>query len=1187
MRIRACVILFILISYCYFPVVYGLNEFIHFSSENGLSNNSITCIIQDRQKFMWIGTNDGLNKFDGTNLKVYRNIISDSTSIPGNDISSLFIDSEGKLWIGTYRGGACFYDPDKDSFIRLGNKRTDNGKNLSNSYVTGIAEDKNGYLWITTYGGLNRYDRKTEHIEQYNSIFPLNLVSLFIRNNKSIFPDDFEQFVHSLFYKTGMVDKCFLRDTCITKYSIEKSVVITESLTDNLYKSLTKTCLDNQITSIYCDDDGIMWLGYLYSGFSRFDPKTYSFIHYPFIKSLKQQPASDVTTFLKHKNKLYIGYEWGVIEILDLSTKEIKKIINHNDIYHLRQIVPFDENHLWVVSGFRLMIFDINTKSFTDFTDYFNYKNAPVQNSLNYIYTDSLKNKWLGSKVTGLYLIYEPKGFEVINSSNFLTADWIGSICQDRNQNFWVGYYTTNLDRLAPGWKNRRTYSNKSGARGSFASESVNCIFQDSDGKIWISNYQSGLQLYNPTSDNFITYKHDPLNPNSLPANDIRWITEDKKGCLWLATHGGGLCKFDKKNNTFTNYITDYNSWQNNLPNDWLTDVVIDNSGQVWIGTLDGFSIFDTIKGTFRSFRTSNSILPHDYINDIFIDSYQNIWIGTQGGLSFFDRYKQQIYSFTKENGLPNNDIKAIIQDNNDKIWISSSLGLFNFQVYLKGKLNLNLLKQTIHKFDISDGISSNEFCVKSCFKTIDGMILFGGRNGITAFYPDSIKQNLIQPPVFFTNLKVFNNPIQINHKYGNRIILSKSIYLTDSVVFDYKQNVLTFEFVALNYIQPNKNQYKYRLTGFDDKWQDIGNKHEVTYTNLRPGSYHLDVIASNNDGIWNNTGRSLTIIIKPPYWSTLWFKFLVMIILVTTIISLYYFRLSQVKKMNLLLQDLVDKRTQEINEKNRILIEQKEKLNKINILLDERRKVIEEQSMELMTQRDELSQLNITKDKLFSILAHDLKGPFNAILGFSELLVKNINKYPKEKIETQVLTIRDVSRFTYELLENLLQWSRAQRGIIEFEPQSIKMSELLEKNLKVLRQQALRKKITINVTTKGEERSVKIDPNMLSTVIRNLTSNAIKYSYKGSEININLDFSDGILLFSITDHGVGISDELKEKIFDLNEFITKPGTSGEKGTGLGLFLCSDFIARHNGKIWVESKPNQGSTFFFSIPSQN
>ena len=1179
--------LIIIIIFYFHLILFSINlkDNVHYTSENGLSNNSITCITQDNNKFIWIGTNDGLNRFDGNNFRIFRKIDEDSTSLQGNDISKMFIDSNSTIWVGTLSSGLSAFDETKETFSRIHLRGRNPNDDVSNRYITGITEDKIGNIWVSNMEGLMKINKVTRHIDQYYSELPVRLLLSYLKDNRQKLPANIENIAKSIPAIKGKILRYKFRDSCIVKYGIEKTLLILNDIAKQLYNNITDSQIDDQISCIYTDNSGKIWIGYMAGSFSCLDLSTNSFTHYPFQNSyIRQTDATNVVSIYQCENELYVGYEIGFIEVLDLKTGIVHSLRDKLNLKYITQIRRFDDKYLWIASGIKIVLLDINKKIFSTFSDSYNFKGISLPQSANCVFTDAQQNKWIGTSMNGFYLVYEPKGFKIYNSTNALSSDYADAIIQDRKKNYWVGYYTSNLDCVSPDWKKRKNYSYKAGVKGCFASESVFSVFEDSDGNIWINNYLSGLQLYNPSTDNFSVFRNDTKNPNSIPSNDTRSIIEDSYGNLWLATHSGGLCKFDRRHKIFKTYKADYDKWHNKLPTDWLTCVASDKRGFIWVATVDGFSIFDTTRQVFRTFKNSNSSLPHNYVTSIYIDSHQNAWLGTKGGLAIFDWKGQKIYKIVKDDGIPNNEIKAVLQDNKDHFWISTGLGIFSCEAYSSGNLDLGLIKKSIAKFNISDGISSNEFCDRSCFKTNEGMILFGGRNGITAFYPDSIKQNLQIPPVLFSNLKLFNTTVVVNRKYGDNILLSKPLYLTDTVIFSFKQNVLTFEFVALNYIQANKNKYKCQLVGFDNDWQFLENKTEVTYTNLKPGKYILKVTASNNDGIWNNEGKSLIIFVTPPIWQTWWFRLLAIIIIILLLIGIYYWRLSRVHKMNRTLQELVHKRTIEIEEKNQELLAQTEALNRTNTQLGERQQIIEEQTEELTTQRDELSQLNNTKDKLFSILAHDMKGPFNAILGFSDLLLENLDSYSKEKIESQLKIIRDASLFSYELLENLLQWTRAQKGMIEFAPTQIEVIEYLEDVMKMLKKQASRKEIAIELEVTGTEKTVKADPHMLSTIIRNLTNNAIKYSYFGSKIIIKLNFENDALLVSVTDKGIGISNEIKDKIFHLNEVFSKSGTAGEKGTGLGLFISADFVNRHKGKLWVESEEGKGSTFYFTIP---
>ncbi|MDP4225005.1 MAG: two-component regulator propeller domain-containing protein [Bacteroidota bacterium] len=1159
------------------------NEIRHFSSANGLSNNSVTCIIQDPYKFIWIGTNNGLNLFDGDNFKVYNKIAGNSTSLPDETITGLFVDSKGWLWVGTAAGGACIYNPVKESFKRIVNKPQSYFNQVDNKRIIGFAEDRNSNVWIATLEGLNKFNRKGGSIEQFYATYPAGVLLNFIRSNRKNFPVGFEQMVLKLKKKNGEIDKYLLHNACIAQYGLTTEFEKLRYITNGIRDKLTHCLLDDKITSLYADYAGFIWIGYLTNGFSRFDPLTHTFKHYPFLPSLTNM--GNISTFCKLNSRLYIGFEGGGIEVLDLSTGKQSILPHRINLKQLKQICRYDANHLWIVSANNLQILDVWKNTFIPFINYNKYEKLNIHYYSNCIYTDYQGNRLIGSQTDGFFLCMKSNGFMAMNSNDILSADNVSAMCMASDQSPWVGYSSAGLDHIYPGLKKRKTYTHQKGVKNSFASESTFAVFQDKKNNIWIGNYQMGLQHYNPKRDNFTTVWNNPGNPNSLSSNDIRSITEDKDGDLWLATQGGGLCKYDYVHNHFTNYKADYLKWQNHLPTNWLTDVAIDKSGMVWIGTADGFSVLNTQNQHFRSYKSKNSLLPDNYICDVYIDNHQNIWLGTKSGLAVLDRSCNQLNVFTTKEGLPSNYIKAILQDGRNRFWISTNLGIFCCQAYKQnGILDKSLLKSSIYTFDVSDGLLFQNYSEKACCKSLDGKLFFGGDYGITSFYPDSILKNLQLPPVFFTGLKLFDEAINVNQLYKGRIILKKSLYFTDTVILNYNDKVITLDFVALNYIRSDRNRYKFRLLNFENDWQYLGHKHEITFASLKPGSYILEVIASNNKGLWNNRGKKLVIIIQPPFWQTLLFKLFVLLLIAAAIIGLYKERLNCIKKKNVVLNRMVEERAMEIIEKNQMLVRKTEELNSINALLEEHQQLIEKQTEELKVQRDELKKLNSSKDKLFSILAHDLRSPFNSILGFCRLLIDNLDNYSHEEIRKYLQIINDTSKHTFELLENLLQWSRSQRGTIKFNPVEFEIGLLVFGCLKILDEQALKKQITIKVHLTGKEKPVKVDPNMFNVIIRNLVSNSIKFSYPGSTIDLTLDYQGNELRVSVADQGIGMSDELISKIFHTDVPVSRKGTSGEVGSGLGISLCTDFISRHGGKYWVVSQEGKGTIFNFTIP---
>ena len=488
------------------------------------------------------------------------------------------------------------------------------------------------------------------------------------------------------------------------------------------------------------------------------------------------------------------------------------------------------------------------------------------------------------------------------------------------------------------------------------------------------------------------------------------------------------------------------------------------------------------------------------------------------------------------------------------------------------------------------DGLQGDEFNRRSAFRDERGYMYFGGVNGLNIFHPDSLRENSFKPPVVFTDFKLFNRSVDFR---GTDAPLHQHIASIgkEGIILSYRESVISFEFAALSYIVPENNRYRYYMDGFDKEWNEVGNKREATYTNLDPDSYTFMVQGSNNDGIWNEEGVKINITILPPWWKTVWFRVLMAIIAVSIIIALYYYRLNQLIRQKETLGEMVKTRTLEIEEKNQMLQKQAEELGEINTRLEERQQQIEEQAGKLREQADELSinnqtltRLNATKDKFFSIIAHDLKNPFASILGFCEILSSRYSSYDDKKRLYLIEIIERSANNIYKLLENLLQWARSQTGGISFSPESFHLDEAMITVQDLLDESLAEKGLTL-VNNIPRNYKIFADKNMINTVIRNLLTNAIKFSESG-EIKIEAKRENGSSRISITDHGIGIRKEIRDKLFEVDRSKSTEGTRGETGTGLGLIICKEFVEKHEGIIGVESEPGRGSTFFFTIPDQ-
>ena len=753
-----------------------------------------------------------------------------------------------------------------------------------------------------------------------------------------------------------------------------------------------------------------------------------------------------------------------------------------------------------------------------------------------------------------------------------LNNDGIWCFHRDREGILWIGTSGGGINYYNPKKYKFKFFKYKGSNPNSLSYNNVTCFYEDHLGLIWIGTGGGGANIYDPETGKFKIFKNEPSNSYSISGNAIRGIAEDKDQDMWIGTWDEGLNRYDRKTGRFFHYMPDINN-PSSISGRTIWNLAIDKNDTLWLGTFNvGTDLFDKNKGVIRRFR-ANPDNPKAIVGKgdwvFFEDSEKNIWISTTTGLNFYDSktnsFKKYIfhdnvisafckdkhgnlwvgtnskgiyfckpdgsiiYTYDISKGLPSNIIQAIIEDNAGNIWISSNGGISRF----------DRKTQKFRNYSKEDGLQGDQFKQQSFLKTLKGEIYFGGYNGFNSFYPDSLKDNDFIPPVYITDFQIFNKPVVYavpGAQFQTHIDEAKEITL------NWRQSVFSFSFNAINYTYPGKNQYAYIMEGFEKEWNYTNaSRRYVTYTNLDPGEYTFKVKASNNDGVWNEKGVSLRIVILPPWWKTLRFRLVIIFSIIFIFVSIYFSRVMQLKNQKILLEKLVEIKT------------------------------------------TELYKLNASKDKFFSIIAHDLKNPFQTIIGFSEMQKEEIKSGDQGAIEEYAGLINTSAVQTFRLLENLLEWANSQSGKILFNPVSINLMELLNEEFNMLNDMAKGKNIELK-SSFTDNLTIIADKNMIKTILRNLISNAIKFTHKNGTVEVKAMIENQNVEISVSDSGIGMKEEIIAKLFRIDANLSTRGTENEKGTGLGLFLCKEFVEKHNGKIWVESESGKGSTFKFYIP---
>ncbi len=828
--------------------------FDHLTIEQGLSQSTIYCILQDNQGFLWFGTQDGLNKFDGYTFTVYNHYSQGKNEIPHNEIRTLLQDRNGCIWIGTWGGGLARFDPATGGITVYNYPKA-----ISHNKVTALYEDDNNQLWIgTSGGGLNSLDTKSGQIRH---------------------------FFH---------------------------------LPDN-----TNSLLENHIEAIAADGNGYLWLA-THKGIDRFDPRTLSFIHYPVEK--KGDPQASVITSLVADcpDTVWFGTNGYGAGYLDIPSGKIE-FINTRSMPGRRlsddqvfAVYRSSDNRLWIGTSNGLNILDTKTGLIEIHTSRGGHMNSLSQNDVRSIFEDNSGLFWIGTDGGGLN-IYNPNrpAFSHYRhedgNPNSLSDNYVWAIYEDNKQYLWLGtdYGLNRLDRNSGKFK---VWLHDPSDPNSIGNNEILAIYKEpliGQSVYWIGTWGAGMDRFDLQANKFTHFRHDPENQNSVCDNYIRLIYEDPQApgrILWIGTKYGGLDRFDIKTRRFTHYRFDPSD-SGSLSDNSILSVLRDFEGNLWIGTWGGgLNRLDESTGTFIKYRhnpNDTTSIRSNVVSCIYEDHSGNLWLGTHGGgLNLFDRESKSFTSWQKSDGLPNNVIYGILEDEYGYLWISTNHGISRFDPQAKGKT-------AFKNYERRDGLQSNEFNNRAFHACPHGELFFGGINGFNAFFPGLVRENPFKPPVVLTDFKLFNRSVLPD----SNSVLQKHISFTDTIQLSHSQNVFSIEFSGLSYSASVKNQYAYKLEGFDQDWIHVPSSQRfASYTNLDPGTYSFKVRASNNDGVWNIEGTRLLIIIQPPFWKTPWFYFIATISIFALVAVVFEWRTRSLKAQQRHLEREVTHRTAELN---------------------------------------------------------------------------------------------------------------------------------------------------------------------------------------------------------------------------------------------------------------------------------
>lgn len=1097
----------------------------HFSTDEGLAQNYVDCVYRDSRGFIWVGTWFGLSRFDGYSFVTYQPKANNENSISDGFINAIVEDKNGDLWIAT-RDGINKFIFDTEEFIHFKADASQPETTIPANWISSLIIDKYDNLWVGTESNglakvtLNKELSEIEKVQIFEidfldnkSISSANIYSLLEGRDGSIY-------VGSLL---GL-DKITPSTGIVTKYQ--------DLSNPNFFKATVVHCL-------FEDNEGVLWLGtesgLLSIGHNNGFPKKYD-----------------------------IDRSGGTERNSHSLSHELVKSVNQ-DLYGNMLVGTLGGLNILDKSSGEITIFPVNT----------DIDHSLNSSFINDIYCDEYGNVWIGTAKGGLnkYNLHQKPFFYMHHTNDnekSLSHNIVNSIGED-DHNIWIGTAGGGLNRYNKATKKISHYTYDLTDPTTISLDYISSIACDkSQSQVWLGTWGHGINQADLSSNSntidFKTHLFDRTSPES-PNTYISSSINDRKGNLWVASPNG-IVIYEAETKMFHTLDLDMAV---GAPIKGIGCLLFDRDDNLWVGTTSGLrmmrmgnkqSVFEMAKPDtvfeFLHHPEDSTSLSGNFIVAILEDSTGSMWFSEYGhGISKLlslsnDSQKAKFSHYTMADGLSNNVVYGMLEDNHDNLWLSTDEGLTKY----------NYIDKTTSTYYKSDGIQSNQFYWAAYYKNRDGVMYFGTTKGLNYFNPDSIKENEVLPRVVITDFKLFNKSQNVSKEKGSK--LNKTISETSEIILKYNENIIAFEFSALSYFSSEKNMYRYMMEGFDEKWTTTDAKRRyVTYTNLNPGTYYFRVMGSNNDEVWNEIPTSIKLIITPPWWATLPFRVTVFLFFVGGIILIFRLRFRGLKRHKAELEALVLVRTKELKEKSVKLSKQTEELNITN---------------------KNLKSNNEAKDKLFTIVAHDLKNPFNAIMGMSELLMLNYDDFEDKDKRSMISTINQSSQNLFELLENLLEWARSQTGNINYQPEKILLEEILSKNIRLMQTQANAKGLSLSYNC-PDDFLVLADVNLLSTIIRNLLNNAIKFTSKGAiVINVDVDKIDKICYIKVIDSGVGMSPEKLAGLFKVSGSDSSNGTKGETGTGLGLLVCKEFVEKNGGAISVDSIQGKGSSFIFTLP---
>ena len=1126
-------------------------SFSHFTSDNGLSQNSITAMMKDHKGYLWFGTRDGLNKFDGTNFTLYNSKPDNRLSVQSNRILDVKEDSRGNIWVKTYDEIVYLLDQSTEELIRIKNTNGqlvndkireiymlpsgviwlasfDNGcykvimddktckasashydkskHSLPSNIVRGIFQDKERNTWFLTQSGLSCIESTGKTVLYFDK----QPFYSFIENNRRI-----------MFGGNGRIFQYEKRSRTFKIIDLPEKVLVTNLTNFNpnyflfatqgkgfftydvLHEQLHQFSKEkypvmpsNDIQNVYIDRAGDAWLGIKSPGVLHFSPQTNRVAFIGSNLNEGQVTNPNFLIFEDEKDLLWIQPHYGFFSWYDRANNRLVPFYNayNEDIntvfsYGVNHVLSDSQGVLWISTNRGNGLFKC-----TFLPDYFNnylFQNHSVysiSNETRAIFEDNKNRLWVACK-DGTVHVFDQNKKE------------IGSLSSD--------------GRIVPGGNLEVLVYN---------------FCQDKAGNIWFATKKQGLFRLKPQGskntfriENFL---HNPDDIYSPANNDFYSVIQDNNGRIWAGSYGGGLHLFDEQNGKirFFHANNDLAGFpETNCSK--VRQVFADTRHHIWVATTEGFVVFNADFKTLKDIKYRyyhrnedklNSLGAND-VHCIFEDEDATMWFGTfGGGLSrlkskYEDKKPFEFEVFNRDNGMPNNVVYTIIDDKQGNLWLTTENSIVKF----------NKKTKKIEAFGKGNELENVEFSEASACLLRSGEICAGSKSGFYSFKPEAVKRRIIKAPLVFTRLMLFNKEVEI----GKESILQTQLDKSSRIEFSSKQNVFTIEFATLDMRAPEKIQYAYKLDGFDPDWNSVQTKHYATYTALPPGKYTFRVKSTDSEGVWLQNERQIEIVILPSFWQSGFAKFIYVILVILLFLTTLYIFLTIFKLKN-------------------------------NVHLEK--------------------QMTDMKLRFFTDISHELRTPLTLIsLPVDNILQEDLDP----SIKDQLLLVRRNLDRVMGLINQILDFRKIQNNKMRLTVEEINFAEFTRVCSSNFLEIAHTKNIGFHFVDESRNTKIWVDPERYESILTNLLSNAFKFTPAGKNITVRTEIKQNLAVLSVIDEGIGIAQEKINFIFDRFFSISTLRNIAQKSTGIGLDLVKKLVDLHHGTIHVDSQVGKGSTF--------